>query len=43
MYIYLEKDTHRIASKELCLNIIFETKAVKDIEMSTYVDKNIYE
>ena len=41
--IYIWKSIHnRVASKELCLKIIFETMAVKYTEMSTYVDKNIY-
>ena len=39
---YLEKVTHQITSKKFCSKIIFEIKAVKDTETSTYVVQNIY-
>ena len=39
---YLEKDTHRIASKKLCSKTIFEIKVVKDTKTLTYIDKIFY-
>lgn len=41
-YIYLIKDTHETASKKLCSKIIFEIRAVKGTETSTYADKYFY-